>query len=242
MFRSHQFSLALAGVIFLGAACTKEEEPIAGSDAGTVITEDGSVVVPDDGGVVVPDDGGIIGPQTAESAKATLRFKRNERLLNDIAQALGLQTAEVCNELGRYSCTDYVHTIALGGVEPYSLGLREGLTNTTITTPNAVDRVVLSGCEVRATRDFTDPGTAVIFKDLPVDPSGELGDLNAPGVNESIDRLYKGALQRAPRETELEHLKTLHEELKATPGENVARDWAVLSCYAVLSSMESLFY
>jgi hypothetical protein len=240
VFRSHQYGLALAATLIFGTACTEEKpiDPGPTSDAGIAVVDDGGTSV--DGGVV--PDGGIVTPAFPESAKATLRFKRNERLLNDIAQALGLAPSEVCNELGRYSCTDFVHTIALGGVEPYSLGLREGLANTTITAPNAVDRLVLSGCEVRVTRDFTNPGAAVLFKDLPVDPSGELGDLEAPGVSASIDRLYKGALQRVPTAEEIAHLKSFHTDLKGTAGGDVARDWALLSCFSVLSSMESLFY
>src|SRR5262245_39933912 len=193
-----------------------------------------------DGGVPPDNDGGVIVPAIAESSKATLRFKRTERIRNDFAQALELSPNQVCNELGRYSCTDLVHTIALGGVEPYVLGLREGLPNTTITAPNAVDRVAPSGCEARVTMDFADPGTAKIYKDLSVDPNGAIADLSAAGVAESIDRMYKGALLRPATESEVTHMKELYTELAATNEPNATRDWAILSCYAVLTTMESL--
>lgn len=238
MFRKNVgLALSLVFAAATGAAC-KDEAPIE----PPVSADGGMMVVNEDGGVVDPPDGGVVGPALAESSKATLRFKRNERIRNDFAQALDFQPAQLCNELGQYSCTEFVHTIALGGVEPYTLGLREALSDTTVTAPNAVDRVALSGCEKRVTADFGNPGSALIFKDLPVDPDGTLGDLDAAGVTESIERLYKRGLQRLPTEAEQKHLKDLYGQLAATEQPNAARDWAILSCFAVLTTMESLFY
>lgn len=234
------FGVALIATLI---ACT-EDGPGGGGGGGTdagSVDDRGNVVI-EDGGVVDPPDSGVVTPALAESAKATLRFKRNERLRNDFAQALGLTPAQLCNELGLYSCTDFVHTIALGGVEPYTLGLRESLPNTTVTAPNAVDRVALAGCEKRVTMDFDAPASAVIYRDLPVDPDGTLGDLTAAGVAESIDRLYKRAVLRPASAEEVEHMRALYTELAATGEPNAAREWAILSCYAVLTTMESLFY
>lgn len=239
MFRKNVgLALSLVFTATAAAAC-KDEAPV---EPPPPAVDGGMVMVDGDGGVIDPPDGGVVGPALAESSKASLRFKRNERIRNDFAQALDFPATQLCNELGQYSCTEFVHTIALGGVEPYTLGLREALPDTTVTAPNAVDRVALSGCEKRVTADFGNPGAALIFKDLPVDPDGTLGDVNAAGVSQSMERLYKRALQRVPTEAEQQHMRDLYGQIAATGQPDAARDWAILSCFAVLTTMESLFY
>src|SRR5262245_47874324 len=95
------------------------------------------------------------GPDSAlVSNKANVRFKGAERLRNAVAQALSLDPGEVCNELGKYSCADAVHTVALGGVDPYGAGLYEPFPDTAASTPLVVERLVLSACVLRAKRDF----------------------------------------------------------------------------------------
>jgi hypothetical protein len=217
------------------AACTSD--PVGQTNP----PDGGMVVVEPDGGGMTGEDGGMM-QAFPESGKASLRFKRNERMRNDFAQALALPPAELCRELGQYSCTDFVHQIALGGVEPYVLGLREALDFTTITAPIATDRVALAGCEQRVTRDFNDEGSAVIFSGLGVDANGAIPDLAAAGVRESLDRLYKRALLRPPSDAEVAHLRQLYRDVAGTNEPGAAREWAILSCYAVLTTMESLFY
>lgn len=173
------------------------------------------------------------------SIKAKVKFKGAERLRNDFAKSLGLERNEVCNELGAFSCTDLVHTIALGGVEPYFLGVNVRPEETTATTPIAVDRVALSACGTRVDRDLA--GDTVIFADLPIDTDSGLADIEDPAVSAAIDTLYKRAIQRAPKPEEIASLKDMYAGIDAD-SDRPARDWAVLSCFAVMTSMENLFY
>lgn len=49
---------------------------------------------------------------------------------------------------------DEVHRIVLGGVEPYTLGVREPLPLIAVTAPIAQDRVALAACTERIERDL----------------------------------------------------------------------------------------
>lgn len=203
--------------------------------------DSGVTATPDSGVVSTPDSGVPVDPAFAKSSKAVLRFKRSLRLRNDLAQTLAIPEGEVCSELGQYSCTDFVHTISLGGVEAYVLGLNEPMNNTTVTTPIATERVVLFACERRARDDLAAGGGAVIFKDLGIQ-DGKLADVDAEAVGAAIDTLYKRALLRAPTAQEVSHLRQLYRDIEADQQPDPARDWAILTCFSVLTSMESLFY
>ena len=169
------------------------------------------------------------------SNKARVKFKGNDRLRNEFARMLDLDPAIVCTELGLYSCTHLVHQVALGGSEPYGLGLNEPLPFTTITTPLAVDRLALSACRTRVDLDLATPSTAFIYK-------GALADADGDDVAAAIDLLYKQALIRPPQEDEIESLRQLHRDVEALGGTNTVRDWAIGSCFAVSTTMEQLFY
>lgn len=241
MFRE---SRCLVSLLSLGlavlAGCSKDGGGLSPTDAGSGGAD--AAQPGDDAGVTNPPDSGVAVQEFPESSKAIVRFKRNERIRNDFAQALGLTSDRLCNELGRYSCTDYVHNIALGGVEPYTLGVREGSDVTTITAPTAVERVALSGCEQRVTADLADPGSALIFKGLAIDASGALTAPDSPAVRAAISTMYERALTRHARDTEVDHLVALYADVAATGEPAPARDWAILTCFSVLTTMEALFY
>lgn len=200
-------------------------------DAGTSPGADASVVVGDAG----PQ------PSFAKSERANLRFKRDVRLSNDLAQILSLPADKVCNELGQYSCTENVHTISLGGVEPYQLGLNVAFANTTATTPLATERVVLYACEQRVTLDLGGSGDKVFFGDLEI-TDDKIADLDAESVATAIDTLYKHSVLRPPSTREISHLRQLYRDIEADGSSKPAREWAILSCFSVLTSMEALFY
>lgn len=226
-------ALVALAILTLSACSSSDELEPARPDAGG-----GS---PMDAGPL-PDAGpGDSGTAFAQSAKGRVRFKGAERMRNDIAQTLGLTSAEVCAELGLYDCVDYVHTVALGGVEPYTLGVTRPLENTSATTPLAVERVALAACGRRVDQDLAAPADALIFRDLGI-TDGRIPDLEAPGVEDSLQRLYRRALLRNPTDTELEQLGSLHAQISQDQAPDVGRDWAVLSCFAVVTSMEGLFY
>jgi hypothetical protein len=175
------------------------------------------------------------------SKKANLKFKGNERIRTDFARALGLDPTDVCKELGAFSCTHLVHQVALGGVEPYFLGLNEPLPFTTVTTPIATERVALAACGNRVDRDLGGSEEALIFVGLDVDASGKLTSHEDPAMAAAVDLLYKRALQREPTDDEVSELTGFYAEVEAKSAQP-ARDWAVLSCFAVMTTMEQLFY
>lgn len=226
-------SLALAAAL---AACSGNGSG-SGGDAGVSPTDGG--VPPSDGG---PSDAGTELEPVAKSEKANLRFKRNLRIRNDFAQAMGLDLKDVCKEFGLYECASSVHQIPLGGAEPYVQGLYKPNPFTTLTTPIAVERMALFDCTQRYEVDAQDPANAVVFQGLPISDDGRLSDPEAPEVEALIERLYQRALLRAPTPQELGHHRALYRSIESDGQANAARDWAILSCFSVLTSMESLFY
>ena len=176
------------------------------------------------------------------SQKNDVKFKRNDRIRTDFANALSLSEDALCMELGLYSCTHQVHAIALGDVEPYDAGLYDPLPQTGVTTPIALERVALAGCAQRVDLDLANQSAAVVFRGVNRTPDGRLADgVDASPVGEALDVLYRRALQRRATDAEIAHLKSLYAEVEAGSSD-AARDWAVLSCFAVLTTVESVFY
>jgi hypothetical protein len=175
---------------------------------------------------------------TPISAKAAVKFKTKKRLVNDVKQALSLDDEQVCTELGSFDCA-FVHSIALGGVDAYDSGVFEPLKTSAVTTPIAVDRLVLSACQTRAHLDFKSPANAVLFKlDVADD---KLVDPAADSVTDVIHELFKRTHLRLAKDRELAHVRQLYLDIEprsATP----AKDWSALSCYSVMTMMESVFY
>jgi len=203
----------------------------AGCDCGSSGADDGNV----------DDDAGTGEPSIA-SSRAKLRFKDGVRLRNDLSQILELSSEEICSELGQYDCVGEIHTISLLGVEPYGLGFYEPLKETAVTTPLALERVVISACSTRVDRDFDAPDAAAIFKDLGV-TNGQLADTGATAVSEAIDLLYRRSLQRHATAEEIAHVAALYDDVVATGvADDPARSWAKAACFAVLTTVENLFY
>jgi len=179
------------------------------------------------------------GPPT--SPKPNVKFKTGAKLGGELARALGLPKGELCKELGSFDCLD-IHHIALGGTDPLGAGLYEPLDATTASTPIAVERVTLAACQKRVDLDLAAPAEAIIFRDLPIE-GGRISDLESEAVATAIDVLYQRALSRRAKPHEIEALRALYGEMDAAnKSDALARDWAALSCMAVLTTMESLFY
>lgn len=176
------------------------------------------------------------------SPNASVRFKGPERLRNDLARALSLAPNELCNELGAYSCTDKVHVVTLGGVSPYQHQIYEPLRKTVASTPLAADRVVLSACMERAKRDFSAPEGAAIWRGLEIDAAGKLTSPSSEKVKAAIDMLYGQLLSRGAAEPEVAAVVAFYDEVAQRAPEKPAESWAALSCYAVGTSVEFLFY
>lgn len=188
------------------------------------------------------DGGGRVDAGYATSSKAALLFKRNVRLTADLAQALSLTAAEVCNELGQYPCTTVVHALTLGGVDPYGSGLYEPIPFTGITSPIAVDRVALAACTARVDRDLAAPALGAIYKLVAIDGAGKLANPDGVEVDLALDALYQRALLREPTAQEKAHHRALYAEVLAAGKPQPARAWMILACFAVTTSVEFLFY
>lgn len=228
------------------AACS-EKTPTTTPDSGQSTASDSGVSTADSGipaedsGVVTTPDSGVAQGGLTRSEKARVRFKGQVMLRNDFAAALSLDPAALCREVGTYDCFD-VHRIPLRGVEPYTLGAYEPVEDTTVTTPLAVDRIALSACRDRALADFGDSANAVIWKGLSLGASGELSDPNASAVETALDLLYRRLLSRRALPEEIAKLRGLYTDVTAASEPNPARAWAILTCFAVATSEESLFY
>jgi hypothetical protein len=176
--------------------------------------------------------------QVAASRQARLKYKNGARYANDLAAALDLPREAVCRELGRYDCVDEVHRIVLGGVEPYTLGVREPLPSIAVTAPIAQDRVALAACTGRIERDLA-ASEPVFLTAVDVDAPTP-GELDA-----TARRFYDRILGREATPDEVSALAEFHSTVTGEPGERGAtatRDWAILSCFMVATTLESIFF
>nr|WP_225937425.1 hypothetical protein [Myxococcus sp. RHSTA-1-4] len=171
-----------------------------------------------------------------------MRFKGPERLTLDFAAALSLPPDQVCNELGQYPCTTFVHNVTLGGVDPYGNGLYEPLPATGVTTPIAVDRVALAACARRVGLDAAAPSSAVIFRGITLDGQGRLASRDGQPVRDAITALYQRGLLRDATETEVGAWVRLSVDVEAAGSPSPGRDWMTAVCFGILSSAESVFF
>lgn len=176
------------------------------------------------------------------SSRSDLRFKPQDIMESEIADVLALPATDLCQEPGGASCTRQVHLIALAGVDPYNGGPGMAIEESMVTTPIAWERVILSACAKRAEIDTASPASGKVFVNLPIDSKGNLSNVNAQEVASSIDNLYRRAVKRAASPTEIGAVKAFYEDVRKAKSEDSAREWARLSCYAVLTSLEFVFY
>lgn len=168
--------------------------------------------------------------------RGELQWKRNVALQRDLMRALELPEEAVCNELGRGSCTREIHHISLGGADPLSIGLYEPLPDTLVSTPIVLDRVVMSACASRASLDRD--GQAIVFTDL--DLAGAAPAAGDDDFTATVTALYRRLLSRDPEPHEL---TTLGELVVDEAGKPVsAYDFAVLTCFAIGTTSEFLFF
>lgn len=209
--------LALALAITLGVGCA-DEVPVQPPNSPP------------------PDPTTEAGPPASPNPR--VRFKGPKRLALELSRILDLDDGEVCSELGQYDCFT-VHNVSLGGADPFGVALYSPSETSTATTPIAVERVVLAGCIERAVRDLKTPTSAVIFKDIAT--SAGVLDVQSDAVAAAIDSLYTRSMQRRASESEVAHLRSLYADVEKESA-SPAQDWASLSCFAVLTSLETLFY
>jgi hypothetical protein len=230
--RNLLFAAVVMGLGVSGCAGCQQPGPDDGGSGGGAGGSGGA-----GGGGGFDLDGGL-----ATSSKGVVRFKRNVRLTVDFAQALGLTTAEVCNELGLYPCTTVVHALNLGGVDPYGSGLCEPIPFTGVTSPIVTDRVALAACTTRVTRDLATPAFGLIYKLIAIDGTGKLVNVDSTEVGLALDTLYQRTVLRDATPEEKAHHKQLYADIVASGQPDPAKAWMILSCFAVTTSVEFLFY
>lgn len=178
------------------------------------------------------------GPQDdiAPSTRNHLTWKRQHVVEQDLTRALDLTPEELCTELGYLPCIDEVHLVVLGGNDPIDRGMYEPLTEPTVTTPLALDRVVLSACGARVQADQN--GEPRVFRDLDFSSPAPAADSDA--FRATVTTLYQRLLARDPIEAEFEALA----ELSAATDDDVldAADFAHAVCFAVGTTTEFLFH
>ena len=179
------------------------------------------------------DEPDAVAEPLTKSTRARLLWKRNVTLEKDIVRALELEPDEVCNELGRASCTREVHHVALGGSAPFTLGLHKALPAPMLSTAVVVDRVLLSACSNRVAKDVAGPAVVFTAIDLSDERAPSAGD---EGFHATVTALYRRFLARDPTEEE----SSVFGDLVTEP--MTAQEFALLACYAVGSTTEFLFY
>lgn len=204
--------------------------------------------------LVACDDGGSSAPDPAPepeapptdaapqgivpSHAARVKFKAGERMLQDLADALDLERDRACAELARYDCVRDVHSIALGGVEPYHKQINAPLEVMPVTAAIAADRVALATCTRRVQQDFDRPDEAKVFTAL----VSESGVPSAEALQAAAQALYDRILRRDATEAEAQALVDFHAEVMAETADDGRRRWAQLACFSVATTLEALFY
>jgi hypothetical protein len=219
----------------LVVGCNAQSKPIDPNDP--VVPDPNPMPKPDPD--PMPDPNGL--PPVVASSKARLQFKGGEVYAAALSNGLAIPRAELCKELGLYDCVADVHRIALLDVEPYKVGILEPLDNSVVSTPIAVERVALTACTDRARRDRADPAKAEVFT-FDADAAGAIADLEAPAVVASIETLYRRLLSRDPDPREVDHLRALYRSMAEVGDPALGEAWAAMSCFAVATSVEALFY
>ena len=187
----------------------------------------------------VVDDDGL--STMAVSTRGALVWKRGPALARGLSQALLVPVEDLCRELGRFDCVDFAHQVPLGGNDAFVKGQYEPLLEPGATSAVAFDRLALSACSVAVELDRVRVG-AFIFRGhaLTTDPMDPAATDTIEGARFLGTELYRRLHGREPREAELVALLGL---LTDDEGRGISGlDFARLSCFAVASTTETLFF
>jgi hypothetical protein len=174
-----------------------------------------------------------------------VKFKDGERYLRDLSANLNIPREEICKELSRYDCMTDAFRIVLGGVEAPNLLVNEPIENAALTSPIAVDRVALHVCSNRVRMDREKPAEAVLYKAGAFGADNRGKNPDAGWLHATADAIYGSILMRSPSDREIQNLAAYYTQVadgRATNSPDVAADWVILSCFAVASSLEAVFY
>jgi hypothetical protein len=190
----------------------------------------------------LPSSTGQASDAPVASIDPKVKFKDGDRYLGDLSRALNMPRETICKELSRYDCFSDAFRIVLGGVEAPNMTVHVPLEEAALTAPIALDRVALHVCTSRVRLDREDPSTAVLYRTS----SG-----TAPGrpdkawMEATTDELYGVLLNREPTSSERKRLVGFYKDVateNGKPNPDAASDWVTLGCFALASSLESIFY
>ena len=216
-------------MLLFALACSSDEPEVLSEQPNAMPNVDTPVETPEET------------PHTlVPSRRPSVKFKGAQRYGTDLMNALFLSKDSLCNELGQYPCLN-VHNIVLGGVEPYRLGINKPLERASATAPIAVERVALQACIRRADLDFAEGAQSLFFEVLPENMSAP----ESTWLRRTAGRMYELILRRTGESHELDVLANLFETVSAEypdSAQEALRQWQVLSCFALATSLEALFY
>jgi hypothetical protein len=184
-------------------------------------------------------------PAPVASADPRVKFKDGERYLRDLSASLNIPREEICKELSRYDCMTDAFRIVLGGVEAPNLLVNEPIENAALTSPIAVDRVALHVCSNRVRMDKEKPAEAILFRAGAFGSDGGARTPDKAWLNRTADTIYGTILLRSPSDREIQNLTAYYSQVaegRPANSPEVAADWVTLSCFAVASSLEAVFY
>ena len=111
---------------------------------------------------------------------------------------------------------------------------------------NAIDLPTAKAleCAIDEAERSDDVRVIVLAATGPVFSAGmDLKALTATGDRPAITAtLYQKLLQRDPDPTEVEHLEDLYTSMAAVGGPKLDEDWRAMSCFAVATTSEAIFY
>ena len=176
------------------------------------------------------DDSPAVAPAQASSTRAGVKPKAPDTYARDLASSLALPLDALCLEFSTIDCIE-AHRIALGGVAPYDAAIYEPMAEPGVSSPIAVDRIALSACGERIAREFSGDDVGLIAELVAGDTS--------EGARQAVaTRMFRRLLRRDGEPHELRAVVELWNELPEPTGPA----WAQLSCFAVATTLENLFY
>jgi len=176
--------------------------------------------------------------ELGRSVRPNLQWKRAAAFRNDLARALDLDEAALCEEFDVASCVDAVHLVALGGNDPFDQALWQPADEPLATTSLAVDRVIVKACDKRVRMD-SEAGRSQRVLPL-ADHAGAAPAPDSPEATTLITELYHRLLGRDPDASEVALVARLtRDDAGASVSGGV---FACSACYAIASTTEFIFF
>jgi len=181
-------------------------------------------------------------PSAGSSADPRIKLRDGARLLQDLSNNLEIPRAEICKELGRFDCNDDAFRIVLGGVDAYGYRVFEPQDTVSVGAPIAFDRIALHVCTNRVARDIATPASAILFK--PAAGRAATARPDRAWMDRTTVAMYDRLLQRPATSAEKAQMADFYKTVAngRADSADVQKDWVVLGCFAVASSLESVFY